>query len=420
MSLKIPDEVDSIIKKFEQSGFEAFVVGGCVRDIIMGKTPEDWDITTNATPDKIKEIFECTLDTGSKYGTVTVKYKGKYYEATTYRVEDDYINHRFPGRVDFTSSIRYDLKRRDFTVNAIAYNRRRGIIDPFNGAGDIQKKTIMAVGCPDERFSEDALRILRAIRFSAQLDFEIEKYTKEAIKKNGVLIINISKERIQAELSKILVSKNPGKILDLFDLGLFIYIFPDMNDISIESIRDIFKQLKYFNEKAQFRWASFFAVLLCFNRSMGLDTFQKCLSRLKLPGITFRFIMDVLKSVFVEIKYDPYRIRKLVCTIGLNVFKCILEIRYAFLKSGLPVVKDDEKAFLDFACSILLQAENGYFPKSINDLEISGSDLIKDGIKEGREIGSILNHLFEAVVKNPELNEKEKLLSLAKQMKRKG
>lgn len=216
IKIALPKYVGFIIDKLYEKGYEAFAVGGCVRDVVMGRNPHDWDITTNALPEIVKETFNKTIDTGIKHGTVTVMIKRVGYEVTTYRIDGEYTDGRHPKEVIYTSDLAEDLKRRDFTINAMAYNYRTGIIDKFNGVEDIENKIIRCVGNPTDRFKEDALRMLRAIRFSAQLDFSIDKETYEAIKLLAENLSLISKERIQAELTKTITSE--------IQTGLFIYV----------------------------------------------------------------------------------------------------------------------------------------------------------------------------------------------------
>ena len=206
MLINIPNNVQFIIDTFYKNNYEAFMVGGCVRDCLLGLTPKDYDITTSALPNITESLFEKTIPTGIKHGTITVVLDNENLEVTTYRTEGNYLDNRHPESVEFVSNIKEDLSRRDFTVNALAYNNKEGLIDYFNGIDDIKNKTIKAVGDPNKRFQEDALRMLRAIRFSCQLGFKIDDSTYAAIKSNYKLIKNISIERIRDELCKILTS----------------------------------------------------------------------------------------------------------------------------------------------------------------------------------------------------------------------
>lgn len=213
INIILPQGVEFVIYKLNKNNYEAFIVGGCVRDALLGIEPKDWDITTDALPDEIKDIFEKTVDTGLKHGTVTVLTHNQAIEVTTFRIEGRYSDHRRPDKVIFTSSLEQDLERRDFTVNSIAYHPEKGIIDPFKGITDLKKSIIRAVGDADKRFEEDALRMLRALRFSVQLGFKIDTNTMNSIKNKNKLIDSISKERIRNELNNILLSANPSKFI---------------------------------------------------------------------------------------------------------------------------------------------------------------------------------------------------------------
>ena len=212
MRIEMPYEAEWIIDNIRSHGYEAFIVGGCVRDAVLGRIPGDWDITTSAKPEQVKEIFGKTVDTGLKHGTVTIIKHGSGYEVTTYRIDGEYLDGRHPETVEFTPDLREDLKRRDFTINAMAYSHETGIVDAFEGMEDLNRRVIRCVGCAKDRFTEDALRILRAVRFAAQLDFVIENETYKAIAEIAPNLVHVSKERIQVELTKLLLSDHPEKI----------------------------------------------------------------------------------------------------------------------------------------------------------------------------------------------------------------
>ena len=229
MKLTIPSNAEKILHILEENGYEAYVVGGCVRDSILGRTPDDWDITTSASPEQVKELFHRTVDTGLQHGTVTVLMDKEGYEVTTYRVDGDYEDGRHPKQVMFTSSLEEDLKRRDFTINAMAYHPVRGLVDLFHGMEDMQAKIIRCVGDPMERFHEDALRILRAVRFSAQLGFTIEKETKNGIRVLAPNLKCVSAERIQTELVKLLVSPHPDYLRVAYETGITKEFLPEFD-----------------------------------------------------------------------------------------------------------------------------------------------------------------------------------------------
>ena len=234
MILEIPKKAEIILQILEKAGFEAYVVGGCVRDSILGRTPNDWDITTSATPQQVKELFHRTVDTGLQHGTVTVVIDKEGFEVTTYRVDGEYEDGRHPKEVTFTASLEEDLKRRDFTINAMAYNPTEGLVDLFGGMQDIENKIIRCVGDPLERFTEDALRIMRAVRFSAQLGFEIEEETKKALTVMAPNLVHVSAERIQVELVKLLMSPHPDYLRTAYEAGITRQFLPEF-DLCMET-----------------------------------------------------------------------------------------------------------------------------------------------------------------------------------------
>ena len=229
MKLTIPSNAEKILHILEENGYEAYVVGGCVRDSILGRNPNDWDITTSASPQQVKELFQRTVDTGLQHGTVTVLMDKEGYEVTTYRVDGDYEDGRHPKQVMFTSSLEEDLKRRDFTINAMAYHPERGLVDLFHGMEDMEHKIVRCVGDPMERFHEDALRILRAVRFSAQLGFTIEEKTKAGIQALAPNLKCVSAERIQTELVKLLVSPHPDYLRVAYETGITREFLPEFD-----------------------------------------------------------------------------------------------------------------------------------------------------------------------------------------------
>ena len=226
MQIQIPRQVEQIIEKLNENGYEAYAVGGCVRDTLLGRVPEDWDITTSARPDQVKKLFRRTIDTGIQHGTVTIMMDRNGYEVTTYRIDGEYEDGRHPKQVEFTKNLLEDLRRRDFTINAMAYSHETGIVDAFGGMEDLELGVIRCVGEAMERFTEDALRILRAIRFSAQLGFAIEEQTWDAISVIAPNLAKVSRERVQMELTKLLCSKHPERIREVYETGISQYVSP--------------------------------------------------------------------------------------------------------------------------------------------------------------------------------------------------
>ena len=229
IKIELPSGVAQIIGELNKAGYEAYAVGGCVRDSILGRDPHDWDITTSAMPLEVKGIFKRTVDTGIKHGTVTVLLGDEGFEVTTFRVDGEYSDHRHPTDVKFTRNLREDLLRRDFTINAMAYSEKTGIVDIYGGMDDLENKIIKAVGDPDARFDEDALRIMRAVRFAAQLGFDIEENTREAIKRHVKYLEDVSAERIETELTKLIMSDHPELLIDAYNLGITEIIFPEFD-----------------------------------------------------------------------------------------------------------------------------------------------------------------------------------------------
>lgn len=229
MQIRLPQKVEDIIEKIQAAGYEAYAVGGCVRDTVLGREPDDWDITTSAEPEEVKKLFERTIDTGIQHGTVTVMLGREGFEVTTYRIDGKYEDSRHPKDVTFTANLKEDLRRRDFTINAMAYNEKDGLVDLYGGIQDIEKGLIRCVGDAGERFTEDALRMMRAVRFSAQLGYAIEENTKAAVKELAPMIRKISAERIQAELVKLMVSDHPDYIRTAYETGITAQIFPEFD-----------------------------------------------------------------------------------------------------------------------------------------------------------------------------------------------
>ena len=239
--MQMPRDVIYIINELYDNGYEAFAVGGCVRDCLLGKTPHDWDITTDASPQQVKSIFKKTVDTGIEHGTVSVILNSVGYEVTTYRIDGEYLDNRHPKEVIFTSNLKEDLMRRDFTINAMAYNDIVGLVDIYGGREDLQKGIIRCVGNAHDRFSEDALRILRAIRFSAQLGFEIDEETKNAMSELASNLKNVSAERIKTELDKMLLSDNCDRFILMSKLGICKVILPEF-DAMLETTQENINQ----------------------------------------------------------------------------------------------------------------------------------------------------------------------------------
>lgn len=430
MNIFIPENVQFIIDEFYKNGFEAFMVGGCIRDALLFKTPKDYDIATSALPNDTISLFNKTIPTGLKHGTVTVLIGSEPFEVTTYRKDGDYKDNRRPDSVQFVTDIRDDLSRRDFTINAFAYNKKIGLIDYFNGKEDLNKKLIRSCGDPDKRFKEDALRMLRAIRFSSQLDFSIEDETLKSIEKNKELLKNISAERIRDELTKILISKNPKKGLNLLkELNLLEYVLPEIvptvgfNQHNPYHNEDVFSHILSVIENtpsdlivrlsALFhdigKPDSFFLDENNKGRFYGHNTVgekitKKALRRLKFDNKTIDRVSKLVRE-HMNVLDPPTKgaIKRLIGRVSLDDISNLLYLQEADIKS-LAINKEPLAKFYimkEKAIEIINLKE----PISIKDLDIDGSALIKElNIKPSKIIGEILNHLLSLVIDDPNLN----------------
>jgi tRNA nucleotidyltransferase (CCA-adding enzyme) len=401
----IPDYILYILNRLEQSGHEAWLVGGCVRDMIMDLTPNDYDIATSALPTEIDSLFKKTFLTGEKYGTVTVLFGDGKAEVTTYRIEGGYNDFRRPSQVVFTNSITDDLSRRDFTCNAIAYNTERGLYDPFFGKQDIDKRIINAVGDTKQRFYEDALRILRAFRFSAQLCFNIEKSTLAAAINNAHLLEKISAERIKVELDKILLGNRPDVIFDMINFSILNFIFNNTNSRTNEILRSTPKSLCT-------RWAAFFA-------TTGYDQ-NKIMQTLKFDNKTKHQVQLLLIELKLPQPQSRAEIKMRLLQVCPQLYKAALELNAVLnntdIAAGTASSAGTDTSAMQTELQSILESGEAY---STAMLAINGNDLIQAGFEQGCLIKTVLNRLLEAVIEQPELNERSKLLELAADVKTK-
>ncbi len=376
MKFNLPKQVEYCISTLENNGFEAFCVGGAVRDHIMQRVPGDYDVTTNATPEEIIATFEKTVPTGIKHGTITVIIDNMSIEVTTYRTEGDYLDHRSPESVSFVNNVEGDLLRRDFTVNAICYHPQKGIYDPLGGVSDIKDKVIKAVGNAEERFQEDALRIMRAFRFSAQLGFNIQEATLTAALNKATTLSLISSERIATELIKAFVSNNPQKINPLLASG-------GLNHLGITSNSVI----PNFIEGTPCDFSLRFALFCIENELEALDI----LTNLKLDNNTKSMVQTYIKMSSLNVSNDA-DIRRL-----LNLGDLRLTKTYLTYKSPEMLTKLEE----------IITRKDAY---KISMLKVSGNDLLEKGFL-GKDVGEILNKLLLDVIENPNLNTYENLIN---------
>ena len=407
MKIYLPPTVKYIIKKIYEHNYEAYIVGGCVRDALLDVTPHDYDITTSAPPHVVLDIFKdfkC-IETGIEHGTVSVLIDSNLYEITTYRIEGEYKDHRRPDSVDFTNKLEEDLKRRDFTINAMAYNEKDNLIDLFGGKEDLKNKIIKTVGNPDDRFNEDGLRMIRAIRFSSKLNFLIEEETLQAIYNNAQIIKNISLERITDEFTKIILSDKPENIVYLFKTKLLKYL-DISNEENKDKIEDLYKKIGLLNEIDK-DLTKRLATLDYLVEALDINCKSFCNSLIYSKKIikNHNIILNCLKNTNIE-ELNKIEIKKILNKIEKNLFEQYLDISKA-------ICKNEKK--INNIIDILKEIEENNECYTIKNLKINGNDIIYLGYKN-KEIGDILNNLLEAVIVNPKLNNKELLIKKIKEI----
>ncbi|SFB42762.1 CCA tRNA nucleotidyltransferase [Clostridium frigidicarnis] len=411
--IQIPPNVQYILNTFKLNGYDAYIVGGCVRDSILNKTPNDWDITTNCKPEITQTLFNKTVPTGIKHGTITVILENENFEVTTFRTEGIYINNRTPSEVNFVSDIKEDLARRDFTINAMAFNPSNGLIDYFNGVNDLKNGVIKAVGNSDLRFKEDALRMLRAIRFSTTLNFTIEAKTFMAINKNNMLISNISMERINEEFCKILLDSNSSYgIVTLIQSGLLHYILPELCS-SYKNNYDKFQTILHLLDRCPNKLNIKLALLLSSlsdSQEEIFTTSAKILRRLKFDNNTLNNVCLLIKQskTFVYEKI-PFNLKKFINKIGIQNLNDLFVLQILLLDSDIKRIKD-----IELTKNMVEGIVNSKEPLSIKDLAINGNDLLSMGIPKGTSIGLILNKLLDYILENPNRNTNSILMNMSK------
>lgn len=397
--IELPKDVRHIINVLMENGYEAYAVGGCVRDSILGRTPGDWDITTSALPMQVKALFRRTIDTGIQHGTVTVMLGKNGYEVTTYRIDGKYEDSRHPKSVEFTSNLVEDLKRRDFTINAMAYNDEHGIVDAFDGMGDLKRKIIRCVGKAHDRFDEDALRILRAVRFSAQLGFDIEDDTAKAAKELAPTLVKISRERIHTELNKLLLSDNPDYFSVVYDLGVMKIIIPELENIDAHKLDRIQHFIKRTRAVLPERYA---ALLSC----VDADTAGRILKGLKLDNATISMAAKLVKYYNMNPVLSEAAVRHYINEVGENDALRIVDFNISICGSEL------NKGYTDMKKICVMVKERGDCTE-LRNLKISGRDLMEAGFPAGKQLGEILQKLLCEVLDNPKFNEYNYLLKRA-------
>jgi len=442
MEITLPKQVKKIIETLEQAGYEAYAVGGCVRDSILGRKPNDWDITTSARPLETKALFRRTVDTGLKHGTVTVLMDGEGYEVTTYRIDGEYEDGRHPKEVLFTSDLVEDLRRRDFTINAMAYNEKDGMVDAFDGMGDMERKVIRCVGNAEERFTEDALRILRAVRFSAQLGFSIEEKTREAVMRLAGNLAKISAERIQAEMIKLLVSPHPEELRTAWETGITAVILPELDALmeteqntphhrytvgehtlhALENVRadKVLRLAVLFHDmgKPQVRTVD----------EAGRDHFKghpvnseriaaEVLHRWRLDNDTLNKVKRLVRYHDLRPALNQKSVRRMICKVGEDMFPMLLEVQRADILAQSSYCQKEKLHDLEEVNRIYHEILEERQCLSIKELAVGGRELIADGMKPGKELGQMLALLLDHVLEEPQHNTKEYLLDYSRRLR---
>ena len=442
MKILIPTQAAEIIKTLSSHGYEAYAVGGCIRDSILGKTPSDWDITTSARPEQVKALFAKTIDTGIKHGTVTVMMDKTGYEVTTYRIDGLYEDHRRPNDVTFTTSLREDLMRRDFTINAMAYNDTDGLIDLFGGMDDLQNRVIRCVGNARDRFEEDALRMLRAVRFAGQLHFRIESSTREAIIACHNNLKDVSAERIQMELLKLLISDHPEVFREAYATGLtsvFLPEFDRMMDTGQKNPHHCYSvgehtlhavcmiepnpvlrltMLLHDVGKPATKTTDQYGIDHFYNHyKVGAEMSKEILKRLKFDNKTIQVVCQLISHHDIRFKNPKTsgqrHVRKVMHSIGPNLFPYLLKVMEADVRSQSDYYQAEKLSILKETWESYEEILKKQDCLSLKDLKINGNQLKALGIREGKTIGAILKTLLSMVLEHPELNEYSYLKELA-------
>lgn len=450
MEIKIPEKVEYILNILHENGHEAYAVGGCVRDVLLGRKPGDWDITTSAKPEQVKEIFQRTIDTGIQHGTVTVMLGKEGFEVTTYRIDGVYEDGRHPKEVQFTGDLVEDLRRRDFTINAMAYSKENGIVDAFDGVGDLKRKVIKCVGNAEERFSEDALRMLRAVRFAGQLGFEIEENTRQAIREKAHTLEKISAERIRVELDKLICSKNPKLLTTAQELGITGIVFPEWDDMLatsqnhphhqynvgihslkvMENVNNLAKEAGCGEKELSILiWAALLHDVgksSCKTRDEnGVDHFyghpdvskkiaENVLRRLRFDNYTIDFVCHLILYHDVRFSRKKSTMRKWMNRISVEKMPYLFLLMRADILGQSLYMREEKLDQLDAAISLFEEIRDAKDCVSLKALAVNGSDLLKEGFQKGKCMGEILQGLLQIVLEEPEKNQKDILIDIAK------
>lgn len=443
IKISIPTDVNRILSVLRKAGHEAYVVGGCVRDALLDRTPSDWDVTTSADPAAVTALFPKTLATGIQHGTVTVILHGRGYEVTTYRIDGAYEDARHPKEVTFTASLEEDLRRRDFTINALAYSEEDGLVDLFGGQKDLADKVVRCVGEPKERFTEDALRIMRAFRFAAQLGFTVEEKTREAAGELSERLSMISAERIREELVKLITSDHPERMIDLYEAGATKVFLPEF-DLCMETPQtnpyhcyDVGRHIVA--SMCAIRNDPLLRITMLLHdiakpatrtvEENGTDHFfrhpeesavmgRTILKRLKFDNRTIRRATALIRYHDMHLGKKPTHasMRRMMHILGREDFPLLIEVVAADNAAKSPAMQEKKKEELTHIQTLYEDILAAGDAVELKDLVIDGGDLISLGIGEGREVGRILDLLMEDVLDTPAHNEKTYLLAKGKEL----
>lgn len=436
--IDLPDNVRTIITTLQRHGYEAYAVGGCVRDSILGRAPEDWDITTSAMPEEVKGIFARTFDTGIEHGTITVLLGKEGYEVTTYRIDGEYEDSRHPKEVVFTRNLKEDLLRRDFTINAMAYNEVDGLVDIFGGLEDLEAQVIRCVGNAYDRFSEDALRILRGVRFAAQLGFAIEEDTKSGMKALAPTLKNISAERIQTELVKMMVSPRPDMLREAYHLGITKEFLPEF-DAMMETTQENPHHRYNVGEHALCATCNVEADKVLRLTMLLHDVGKIVTKEIDEEGVAhfyahvekstmiakeilrrLKFDNDTIRKVTHLVEYHDYYmpleikcVRRALNRIGEEYFENYLKVRRADVRAQSMYKREEKEYEIAETQRLYHEILKRNQCVSLKSLAVTGKDLINAGMAPGKELGATLQWLLDQVLEVPENNTKERLLELA-------
>ena len=438
MKLRIPPKVKSILEQLQARGYEAYAVGGCVRDSILGREPNDWDITTSARPEQVKEIFRRTVDTGIQHGTVTVLLGAEGFEVTTYRIDGDYLDGRHPESVSFTASLEEDLKRRDFTINAMAYNDRDGLVDLFDGMGDLQRHRIRCVGKAEERFGEDALRILRAVRFSAQLDFPIEEKTRQAAAEAAETLSKVSAERICTELIKLITSPHPEVLKEAWDMGITRVILPEFDALEATEQNTPYHcynvgdhTLKAMQEVPADRLLRLTMLLHDIAKpdrkttdENGRDHFkghgpagvakaEAVMRRLKLDNATIQQVKTLITYHDWRMQPEKKQVRRAMNKVGTDLFPALMQVQLADALAQSDYQREEKLQRIRGVQQCAAEILESRDCVTLKQLAIGGRDLMQLGCSPGPGIGRLLQQALELVLEDPEKNSRGTLLAWA-------